>query len=452
MRLCVEKDPHTINETSCLGFAAIDHAFTEGMIHFCANAVLVTALLPYVSPIVLPGLDVQLMALAISTAVLIVLFLCTPWLLRPCRTDFYVLGIGLFTLVYINPNIPGADMTVSLRACAPIILGFPVYFAIRNLYQYMSPRVFIAVVVFYFCVLMIQLWFPGAYTSLFSHFLSDTRFAPEQGRGPNGLTTEPSMMGDMCLLFIVSLYFFHRRYWIGNRSSSRVIVALSGLMLYITESATGIVLAITVALATLFSSKLSTRAKALTVSGMLIGAMVLGEMLSLSDIRGALILSTISKNPILAFQDESLAARCTNIFVGIYQLPVAPFGNGDVRPNVELTGQALNGDIATHLWPDWRFRDLFVDMIASRENISGIGGMIQRMGIFGIFVALCVVHFIRGFPGKWVVRTFVLGLFFNASMFISTLWFIVGCCVSLQLMKSEADGGTAVRTDRNVAQ
>jgi hypothetical protein len=401
--------------------------------------VLFTALLPYVSPVVLPSLDVQLMALATSSAVLLALFLFAPWLLRPCRADFWILGAGLLTLVYINPGIPGTDLAVALRACAPIALGFPVYFAVRSLYRYMSPRVFIAVVALYFSVLLIQLKFPGVYASLFSPLLSDTRFTPEAGRGPNGLTTEPSMMGDMCLLFVVSLYFFHRRYWERHRLAARFIVAVSGLMLYITKSATGVVLALAVAVAALLGSRASARAKAVAVSGMLAGILLVGEILSLSEVRGALIFSALARNPLLVFQDESFAGRCTNVFVGLYQLPEAPWGNGDVRPNVELTDQALSGNMATRLWPDWRFRDVFVDLIASRDNVSGVGGMIQRMGLFGILVVVVVVHFIRGFRGKWVVRIFVLGLLLNSSMFISILWFIVGCCVALQGAENRSD-------------
>lgn len=191
----------------------LDRSAAGGLVGLCANAVLVTALLPYVSIVVEPSLDVQLMALATACVALLALFVLTPGLLTVCRMDLAILGIGLLTLLYVDPGIAAIDLEATLRGCAPIILAFPVYFAVRNLYRFMSPRVFVAVVIFYALALLIQLRSPAVYTALFSHFLSDTRWTPESGRGPNVLCPEPSMMGNMCVLFAVSLCFFHRQYW-----------------------------------------------------------------------------------------------------------------------------------------------------------------------------------------------------------------------------------------------
>jgi hypothetical protein len=426
----------------------LDRSATGGLIRFCANAVLVTALLPYVSIVVQPSLDVQLMALATACAALLALFLLTPGLLTVCRMDLYVFAIGLLTLLYVDPEIAAIDLQATLRGCAPIVLAFPVYFAVRNLYRFMSPRVFVATVIFYALVLLIQLRLPTVYTALFSHVLSDVRWTPETGRGPNVLCPEPSMMGNMCVLFAVSLCFFHREYWQQHKSAARFVVAVSLVMLFLTKSATGVVLALAVALAALLGSRRSARTKAEVVATLAVGVLALGTLSNSSDARGSLILASIARNPLLVLQDYSFGERCVGLFVGLYALPAAPFGSGDVRINVGLTNKALNGSVAAYLWPDGTFRNFLVDITSIHSNNLGLGSMVQRMGLAGIGAAAALVFFVRGFSGAWAVRLFVIGLFLNASLFMPTLWFVLGCSAELE---RTADAGTAGTRRRGIA-
>lgn len=414
---------------------------SDVLVSFCANIVLITALMPYASPFILSSLDAQLMALVASSITLLVLLVFAPKILAPCRADLYILGFGLFTFCYINPFLPNVSIEMPLRACLPMLLGFPVYFAVRVLYRHMAPRLLAVVVAFYLVAIIVQLKFPGLYVSSFSHVLSDVRFSPEEGRGPNGLTPEPSMMADMAILFAVSLYFFHREYWLRHKLAALFVLVSSLLMLLITQSATGVTLALVMIVAAVFTLRFSIRVRVVILSVIIALTVLAGSFFSLSDSRGALILSLISRNPLLILQERTFADRILNVFVGLYQLPQAPAGNGDTRPNPELTDKALNGDAATLIWPYWGFRSFLVDSISFRENISGVGGMIQRMGVFGILIGLALIRSASGFQGKWVVRVFIVGLLLNASMFISTLWFIVGCCVELQRAKS--GNGTA---------
>lgn len=428
----VESGPNALTPEIYGRIAGSYRALANSLVRWCANAVMVTALLPYASPIVLPNLDVQLMALATSAAVLVALFIFAPSLLSLCRDDICILGLGLFVLVYVNPRISAVNPEAFLRGCATLALGFPVYFAVRNLYRYMSPRLFIAVVAFYCMALFIQVKFPAVYASSFGRLLSDARWSPEEGRGPNGLTPEPSMMGNMCMLFVVSLYFFHRRYWGRRKWAAGFVITASIAMLIVTKSATGLMLALLVGVTALMNCSLSTRTKTAILSGALALVVFLGGILRSSDARGALVLVSIATNPLLVLQDYGFAGRCVGVFVGLYQIPQAPFGNGDIRIDTEVVSRAFDGDVATFVWPDPAFRDVFVVAIGSRDNLTGVGGMIQRMGIFGVLVALAVIRFIRGFRGHWAVRVFVAGLYLNASMFIPILWFIVGSCVELR--------------------
>ncbi|MBS1802387.1 MAG: hypothetical protein JST28_03435 [Acidobacteria bacterium] len=393
------------------------------------------SLLPYVSPVVITSMDVQLMSLAVACAVLMLLLMVTPGVFTLYRTDLVLLAAGIFTLLYLDPHMPSADIETSLRACAPIILGLPVYYSVRTLYRYMLPQVFVGVVALYLVVLVVQLVFPSLYNAAAGHLLSEARFAAEEGRGPNGLTNEPSMMGNMCVLFAVSLYFFHRSFWQRHRRARLFVLLASGLMLLITKSATGVFLALVVFIAALLAAKTSKKMKSIFLATMAGAVLLSGSLLSVSDSRGAIVLTSLASNPLLIFQDQSFATRLTGTFVGTYALPEQPFGNGSARQDIGLTNAALNSDLAISLWPSSTMRDLLVAVIASRSNISGIGGMIQRMGIFAILATLLIVFLTRGFREKWVVRLFVLGLLLNASMFIPTLWFIVGSCVELQATK-----------------
>jgi len=415
--------------------AAFDRSAGNRVAGFCANAVLATALLPYVSLVVQSSLDVQLMALATSSTALLVLFILTPRLLTVCRVDLAIFGIGLVTLLYVDPDIASIDFVATLRGCAPIILAFPVYFAVRNLYRFMSPRVFAGIVVFYALVLLLQLGSPAAYTALFSHVLSDMRWTPETGRGPNVLCPEPSMMGNMCVLFAVSLYFFHREYWERHKAIARLVVAASLLMLLLTKSATGVVLALLVALAALLGSRLMARTKLTLVSAMAVAVLLLGELSNASDTRGSLILTSIATNPLLVLEDYSFGERCVGMFVGLYALPEAPLGSGDVRLDIGLTNKALNGSAAAFLWPDATFRNFLVDITSVHSNNLGLGSMVQRMGLPGLCVAAVLVSFVRGFRGAWAVRLFVIGLFLNASLFMPTLWFVLGCSAELERLR-----------------
>jgi len=426
----------------------LDRRASNGLTGFCANAVLVTALLPYVSIVVQPSLDVQLMALATSSAALLALFILTPRLLTVCRMDIYVLGIGLATLLYVVPDIAAIDPEATLRGCAPIVLAFPVYFAVRNLYRFMSPRVFAGTVFFYGLVLLIQLRAPAVYTALFRHVLSDVRWTPETGRGPNVLCPEPSMMGNMCVLFAVSLYFFHRAYWQRHKTAARSVVAASLLMLLLTKSATGVVLALAVALAGLLASRRPARTKAAIVASLAASVLTLGALSSASEARGSLILASIARNPLLVLQDYSFGERCVGLFVGLYALPEAPLGSGDVRLNVGLTNKALNGTAAAYLWPDGTFRNFLVDITSVHSNNLGLGSMVQRMGLAGLIVAAALVLFVRGFAGAWAVRIFVIGLFLNASLFMPTLWFVLGCSAELERLRN---AGSADARRPNVA-
>lgn len=394
---------------------------------FCANAVLVTALLPYLSPVVLQTVDAQLMGFATSVAVILWLLFLEPGRLSFYRCDLYILCAGLLSLIYINPDAAPKDFLMYARGCAPIVLGFPIYFATRNLYRYMSPGVFIAVVGSYVGALLLQVASPGAHAAIVGHFMN--RVQSEIGARASGLCDEPSYMGEMCILFIISLYFFHREYWKQHKRAAWAIVIASLAMLVITKSALGFVGALIIALVAIFSSRVSGWAKAAVIPAVVIAAVLMGNLLSLSNSRGAVMGALLLKHPLLIFQDISFADRCIGPLTAFYGLRDSPFGTGEVKINVDAMNKAFGGEIARIIWPTPDFQQSYIDMTNLGGQHLGFAGMVERMGVFGVLILLLLICSIDGFQGKWVVRVFILALLMNSSMFLSTLWFVIGCCL-----------------------
>jgi len=383
--------------------------------------------MPYLSPVVLRTVDAQLMGFATSVAVLLWLLFFEPERLSFYRCDLYILCAGLLSLIYINPEAAPHDWLTYARGCAPIALGFPIYFATRNLYRYMSPKVFIAVVASYGGALILQVGFPGAHAAIVGHFMN--RVQGEMGARASGLCDEPSYMGEMCILFAISIYFFHREYWKHHKRAAWAIVIASLAMLIITKSALGFVGALITSFVAIFSSKVSGWSKAAIIPAVVIAAVLMGNLLSLSNSRGAAMGALLLKHPLMIFQDTSFADRCIGPLTGFYGLRDSPFGTGETRINVNAMNKAFGGEIARIIWSGSDFQESYVFMSSQGGQHLGFAGMVERMGIFGVLILIILICSIDGFQGKWVVRVFVLALLMNSSMFLSTLWFVIGCCL-----------------------
>jgi len=247
------------------------------------------------------------------------------------------------------------------------------------------------------------------------------------------------MMGNMCILFIVSLYFFHREYWKSHRNAAYFVVVASCVMLVITKSGTGAVLALVVALAALLSSRLSMVAKCAILGKSLLVTVPVAGSLGASDSRGASVLSGVASNPLWILGQYSFADRLLGLYVGLHQISSQPFGSFDVQIDPDATDRALDGDVAVHVWPDSSFRSLLSDLRALRDDNHGAGAVVERMGILGVLIILLLMFYPRGFHGKWVVRAYIVGILLNASLFISTLWLVIGCCAEFKLQSTDSD-------------
>lgn len=392
-----------------------------------ANIVLVLALLPYVSPLPIRNMDVQLTADGAAILVVLLLSVVEPSRITICKEDLVVLAIGLFMLFYVD--FAAVPMSFAwLRNCGTVLFCFPVYFAVRNLYRYMSSRVFCAVIVFYLMVIILEAVSPSFYISTFARTLSDVRLGGTGGL--NGLTPEPSYMGDLSVLFCVSLYFFHPDFWRKHRAAVWLIVISSAAMIIISQSATGAVLGVVVALLAGLASPRPLKIKLAYVTVLLALLGVSGEMLAGSQARGGLVLASILNRPAAALNDLSLIERFGAPLVSVLQLSSAPFGTGQLSPEPKLVDSALDSGVVDALWPDPMAQEQLLEWLTYSDVGSGLGFTIQRMGLFSLLLLSVLLSLVRGFRGQWVVRIFLIAYILNASLFIPTLWFVIGCCVA----------------------
>lgn len=398
------------------------------VVRFLANLTLVAALIPYASPMPVKAMDAQLTGLIVSTLAIIFLSIFASRFISLNSRDLTVLGAGILVLFYID--LGKVPLNVQwIRTCGTMLLGFPVYLAVRNLYPYMSPKVLTRVVGLYFAVLIFQITMPYYYLAVFKRFLSEVRWEPGSVRGPNGLCVEPSMLGNMCVLFVVSMYFFHREYWKTHRTQVKFIVIASALMLLISQSATGIVLAFIVGFLALLFSKKSFFLKVAVVAALVVAVIIGGLLAGAGSSRGAQFVSSMAKNPAIVLQDPSFALRFVGLFLGIHGLPDAPLGTGELLLDSKLADKAWEGETMRTLWPQSDLRAYIRDYVM--ERASGIGPMVMRMGFVSFVVFWILLASIDGFKEAWVVRAFLLALLLNTTLFASTIWFVIGGCAAL---------------------
>ena len=402
-------------------------------IRFLANSVLATALMPYVAPIPWHKMNVQWFGTAVAIFAVTALVLCAPRYISWRRSDTIIILLGVVELVYLRFSYFPVSAEQWLRACGTIILGFPVYYAVRNLYQYMSPRVFLFVVAIYLSVLVFELISFSAYESIFSHFLSEIRRDALVNRGPNGLCNEASMMGDISVLLALSIYFFHPEHWRQDKRQKWCVLIACGLMLAISQSGTGFALAFGLLCLAILTSRKSWWKGIIGLGVLSMALLFLGRVVfANSESRGARLVSAVAEDPRVALEDPSVAERLFGIYVAGYSLPRVPLGTGRILLDTHLASEAWYAPSMAALWPEDELREFVWYVRMSQDTGASVANMIQRMGLVGLMVIVILLSFVRGIRGTIVVQVFLLALMLNASLFISTFWYVIGSCIALQ--------------------
>lgn len=398
------------------------------LVSILANLVLISALLPYVSPVPIKTTDVQLTAGGLAVLALLFLTLVEPWKITVRAEDLTILVIGLLVLLYVDFRTVPMD-TVWLRDCGTVLLCFPIYFAIRNLYRYTSPWALVAVVSVYLTAILVEAADPSLYLSTFAKLMSDVRLGGSGGL--NGLTPEPSYMGDLSVLFCISIYFFHREFWKRHKVAKWYIVISSVAMAVISRSATGVAVGLAVAIPAWFTSSMSTRIK--IILPIIMGLLAGGAWRLLSGSPEQFFISSLLQRPLNAVNDESFIERFSLAAVATLGIPYQPFGTRQLNFEPLLVEKALNSSAITVVWPDPQTRNFVASYVTHRnvaEGGSGVGYTIQRMGFLSFLAILVLLSFVSGFRGHWIVRLFLLAYILNASPSASTFWFVIGCCAA----------------------
>jgi hypothetical protein len=394
-------------------------------------------------------MNVQWTSPVVSAVAVLLFCVIAPREVSFTRTDAFLLLSGVVMLCYVRIGPSTESPEALLRACGTMLLAFPTYYAVKTFYRYMSPRLFVFVVGFYLAVLILELVSFSIYQAIFSHFLSEIRRDVEFGRGPNGLCNEASMMGDMSVLFAIAPYFFFPEYWKTHRRLLVLVVGASVLMLIISGSATGIVLGAAVALTAAAVSPLKKKYKMIGLAVLIAVAIAIGGIVKEGESRGSMFIAAVSENPMIVLEDPSFAERFLGIFIDVYSFPKAPFGTGEAILDISLASRAWGSTLMSTIWPDQILRDYVWSVRMTKDTGASISDTLLRMGISGYLILVGVFGLIRGFRGRNVVRLFLAALLLNASFFISTFWFVIGCSVAMwEGSKVKGDAADAVNTTR----
>jgi hypothetical protein len=411
------------------------------MLRLLSNLVLVTALLPYVSPMPVRLMDVQITCHVASILAVLALLLFAPRRLDITRTDLLLLLAGVAALFYVDYTRVNLDISW-LRNCGTILIAFPVYYAVRILYRYMSPKLFVGIVVLYVVVIVFEVTFPSIYFPIFNHLLNEVRWEPGSVRGPNGLCVEPSMVGNMAVLFSIAPWFFKQEFWEQNPRARWLVFSCSAILLIMSHSASGFVVAAVVLACAVATSRLRIRQKVIIAASMCAVFLITGAALQNSDSRAAYI-SLAIKNPALALQDPSLGQRSINAYLAVYGLSQAPLGTGRIVIDQRITDPAWSSDLmkATFQDPDLL---TFLRHWSRETSFSGIGSSIHRMGFLFVVILFGLTTLIRGVPRSGIIRVFFWIVLLNGALITPTYWLIFGCCTA----QRDASSGSGLKPEK----
>jgi len=405
-----------------------------------ANTVCVAALLPFVRLPFLPETirtDAQPTGATVAIIVVLVVMLVAPGSLTITKTDLFLLACGVFSLIYVDWSNTQFDVLWWVRSTGQILLGFPVYYAVRNLYKYMSLRVFVFVVALYLVAVILQFAATPLYFTFASALLSDVRLSETGGLG--GLAQEPSQLGTLAIFFILAPLIFKKDSWKTHRRAYWFVILASIFMLTMTQSATAALLVIVLLLAWFFAlSRVRIFWKILLSVGLLAISLVARnvEVPAGGLNRAESIALEFARNPLYVIQDPSLAMRQTGLYVGLINLTRIPFGNGSVFTDYSLVDDALRSPIMNWLVrpEDWPVVYAYAMGTYMHPTVGFVGGGIsllgqgiQRMGIFYLAIIGYLITLIRGPRESLLFQILFLTFITNGPLAMSVIWFLLGC-------------------------
>jgi len=376
-------------------------------------------LMPYLSPVPIRGMDVQPVAMALAP-----LMIASRWLAgggRLVRAEWWLAAVGIGSLVYCLPyRFDGiADY---VRICGPLAIGAAIVIGLGRALRLVSPAIVVVAAAAYLLGVLVQLLLPGLYDGAVAPFLSEVRYEPGAVRGPNGLAVEPSIVGNICALFIAVPSIYRESWWRARPRLGWTLRAMAAVTAALTASITGILSCLVVAVA-LYLRTFDARIvwRLFFIGAGLALAAFLVVRLEPGGRVGDLV-SGLRESPFWVLTELSLVLRYAGGLFSLSNLPANPFGDG--------VG-VLTPAIVDHGLAVWAYRldwnDYYVASIVDFIELtaSGLASVVIRAGWLGI-AAIALVFAIAARGRYGIVRLLlVLTMLINVSLATPFMWFVI---------------------------
>ena len=402
-----------------------------GLEMLLANGILVVLLFPYASPVPIPT-DVQPFGIAAAAGALFLLFFVRGYVWNLDRTDGLLLVIAIVYAVYTDWSTTKLDMWY-FRKSAIMLLSFPAYWAVKQLYPQMSGRAVFLVAVTYLVLTLSQRFFPPLFNAFANAFIP--RLANlHAGRGLTGPTPEQSFLAYIALslpiVFKLIVAKDPDRDSALNRRLFLSICAMAFVLVMLAGSITGLTFGgiLVVALWLASSKSMGVFIRRLTTAGMIFVALAFVGV-ALVGLRAQRLIKYAITDPSLILIDESIAARYVQITIGTYTGLVQPLGTGRSVGNVEVFENGARGLGLDSYVPETSMSYIRRQRMTNGDIavLSPFADSIARMGLIFIAQLLLILAIMRYPPYALSSRLFFLmGIASSFPLSFPIFWLLLG--------------------------
>lgn len=384
---------------------------------FLVNAFFFFAFMPYVSPVPL-GSDVQIVTGLIGYIIIGILLLKDKFIVSP--REFLIFVLGLFFIVYINPNEP----TYQFRKAIGPLYAFGVYYVAKHYKDSISLKMIDLVLLLYLSGSILQYFAPGLFDLTLERFIRQSKYSVVGSRGVTSLTPEPSFLGIVCIYILLIQDWVYARFSFEKNRMYYVRMFAAVLMVLLSKSGAGYIL-----LFLFFASKSTAYIKRYWLLILIMGSIGVGVLINTDRVSGNKGLSDLvgvlkSTSPKDLLRVSSLSNRVNPIIVGVTGAIEKPLGRGSGSFTTQAKEVYLDKQI-DQIYPFYMRNRLYFEI--SIDSVSTFGKYIFEYGIFFLlylFLILIGLNFRK--TGLFTVFLLLTGLLFSLPIVYPPLWLIFG--------------------------
>jgi len=403
----------------------------EGLEILLANALLIVLLFPYSSPVPI-ATDVQPFFIALALGALFLLFVVRGYVWNLDRADAMLLIVAVVYAVYVDWSTTKLDMWY-FRKSAIMLLTFPAYWAVKQLYPRMSARAVYWVAIAYLVLTLSQKFLPplfNLYAKVFIPRLANTGF----GRGLTGPAPEQSFLAYLALSFpIVFILIAAKDPERDSPAYRRMFYTICGIafvLVMLAGSVTGLAFG-GVLLVSLWLASSPTRGVMLRrATGAFLVFVVLGLVgAAFVGLRAQRLIKWAFTNPSMILIDESIAARYAQISIGTYTAVIHPLGTGRSVGNTQVFEEGASG-----LGLDSYVPQVSMSYIRQQRMDNGdiavlspFADSMARMGLVFVVQLLLLIAIMR-YPGASLASRlfFLMGIASSFPLSFPVFWLLLG--------------------------